>query len=81
MRKQLRANALSNNTFLERIADCERNVRTEWMRLGQVQPAAMLSEIITIAAQNHNLWPLVSEFKAFRDNREGRKGKGGGKNQ
>ena len=74
----LRSNALANNTFSERIADCERNVRTEWMRLGQQQPNALLSEIITIVGQNHNLWPSISEFKSYRETtRDNRKGKGG----
>ena len=30
----LRANALAGNAFLARIADSEKNVRTEWVRLG-----------------------------------------------
>ena len=58
----IRANALAGNSFLERIADFERNVRTEWMRLGRQHVNTSLSDIITMVAQNHHLWPLLSEF-------------------
>ena len=73
----LRANALAGNAFLDRIADSEKNVRTEWMRLGQTQANTPLSDIITTVGQNVHLWPLTSEFKSYRDVRRG--GKDGGK--
>ena len=65
----LRANALAGHTFLQRIADSELNVRTEWMRYSQTNNNTPLTEVITTVAQNHSLWPLVSEFKPYRENR------------
>ena len=72
----LRANALADHSFLQRISDSELNVRTEWMRLSQTHPQMALSEVITAVAQNHSLWPLASEFKSFRGARRNLGGKG-----
>ena len=63
----LRLNSLAGRGFSDRIADCERNVRTEWMLVSQQQTNASLSDIITGASQNLQLWPMSSEFKPYRD--------------
>ena len=63
----IRANELARNSFLERITDCERNVRAERMRLSQQKNNASLSEITPVVLGNHHIWSHLSEFETYRD--------------
>lgn len=68
-----RVNSKSAGPMHYRIMEAEAAVRSEWAKLGQVQPGTSLTAIIDVVSQRRAIWPLLSEFtkNTTRNNQKG----------